>query len=323
MLTNEELGKMIDEPMPSTNVKKFFEEVKEEAHAAAVEIAETKKAITDPVVSEEAEAAADPSIQAEIDAQAAKYMKLREMAEEFQLTEEQQEVARFERENDQLNLDLEKLVEAGASVGEITEMQYQAREDSLAIHNDKMAAIEGTSQSNAKNNMEKDFNDTLAIAAAQNKDAFELQKGMNLAKATVALPSAVLQSFENGGGYPWGIAPAVLMAARGALEIQSIASTTYTGQAHSGMDNVPADASFNLRQGEMVLDPGTSDAVRRQVTGGGGPTSGTVIIESLNVTVNAIMDIAGIDWEKTAEQKMYPAFKNLFRRDIFLPGVAT
>lgn len=256
------------------------------------------------------------TIQAEIDAQEAKYLKLREMAEEFQLSEEEQEVARFERENEQLALDREKLDEMGVATSEVMDMQYQAQEDALSIHAEKMAAIEEKAADNATDSLSKQFNDTLALAATQNKEAFEVQKTLSLAKAAIALPSSVLQSYENAGGYPLGIPAALLMGATGALQISAIESSTY---AHAGTDEVTEDQTALLKKGEIVLDPGTSEAVRQQVTNGGSG-GGSVIIESLNITVNAIMDVTGIDWAKTAEEKIKPALDDLFRRDIFLKG---
>jgi hypothetical protein len=289
IMTTDELGKLIDEPMPSTEIKKFFKEVKEEAQAAAEEIAETKKSLTDPVETEEtaAETAkADPAIQAEIDAQAAKYLTLREMAEEFQLSEAEREVARYERENEQFNLDLEKLIENGLIVDEAVATQNQARQDAEAIHRDIMEGIAGTAEANRAYNMEKDAADTLAIVATQNEEAFELQKALSLAKAAVSLPSSVLQSFENGGGYPWGLIPAGLMLVRGLSEISAITSSTYSGQAHAGLDTMPDEGTMLLKRGEMVLDEGTSQAVRDSATTLAGGTGGSqgVTIQNINIS---------------------------------------
>ena len=50
-----------------------------------------------------------------------------------------------------------------------------------------------------------------------------------LAKAVVALPSAVMLSFSNGGGYPWGLIPAALMAAQGLKQISAIKSASFGG----------------------------------------------------------------------------------------------
>ena len=125
--------------------------------------------------------------------------------------------------------------------------------------------------------------DTLAAAASTNKELFEIHKALSLASATASLPDAVIKSYENAGGYPWGVIPAALMAAAGAAEIASIASSSYS-QAHSGIDNVPSDSTFLLKKGEMVLDPGTSEEVRQAATGGGtgsGVSFGDIIIQTV------------------------------------------
>lgn len=74
----------------------------------------------------------------------------------------------------------------------------------------------------------------LANAAKQNKEAFELQKALALANAVVTLPSAVMKSFENGGGYPFGLIPAGLMLAQGLQQINTIKSTSFGSKSASG-----------------------------------------------------------------------------------------
>jgi len=55
-----------------------------------------------------------------------------------------------------------------------------------------------------------------------------------------------------------------LIAATGVVQAGAI------GQAHDGQDYIPRDGSYNLKQGEMVLDKGTSEQVRNNAVGGGG-----------------------------------------------------
>ncbi len=69
----------------------------------------------------------------------------------------------------------------------------------------------------------------LANAAKQSKAGFALQKAFALANAIVTLPSAVMKSFDNGGGYPWGLIPAGLMAAQGAAQISAIKNSSFGG----------------------------------------------------------------------------------------------
>ena len=68
----------------------------------------------------------------------------------------------------------------------------------------------------------------------QNEKLFKMQKAVALANAIVTLPSAVMKSFDNGGGYPWGLIPAGLMLATGLLQIQKISSAQYQGGRQSG-----------------------------------------------------------------------------------------
>ena len=165
--------------------------------------------------------------------------------------------------------------------------------------------------------------DTLASVSQTNKSVFELHKGLALASAAVSLPSSVLQSFENGGGYPWGLIPAGLMLVRGLSEIQAISGSSYTGQAHAGTDRVAQDQTALLKQGEMVLDPGTSEAVRQQVTGGGNGGGGvSVVIENFIINIHAGLGAAGINWQKVVAEQIKPEIDALFRRDVFLKGVA-
>jgi len=63
--------------------------------------------------------------------------------------------------------------------------------------------------------------------ASNNKKMFELNKKLALADAMVNLPDAVIKSFNNAGGYPWGLIPAGLMLATGLARIAEIRSATF------------------------------------------------------------------------------------------------
>jgi len=69
----------------------------------------------------------------------------------------------------------------------------------------------------------------LSNMSKTSRTAFEIQKAYSLAKAIAALPSAVMDSYNNGGGYPWGLIPAGLMLATGLQQINSIRSTSFGG----------------------------------------------------------------------------------------------
>lgn len=60
------------------------------------------------------------------------------------------------------------------------------------------------------------------------------------------------------------------------------------GQAHDGLDYVPREGTYLLDKGEMVLDKGTSDAVRNGVGGG------RSVVVNMPITVSAV-DARGVD----------------------------
>jgi hypothetical protein len=334
MMTNEELGKMIDEPMPSTNIKKFFNDVTKEAELAAEQIAATKTSMIGPVKAEAAEEEVDPSIQKEIDSQAAKYVKLREMAERFQLGEEEREVARFERENEQFNLDLEKLVEQGMIVDEAMATQRQAREDAEAIHQENLVGIQDRSKSRELKLWESGWQgkteimgnalgDMSTVLQAGNKKQFEAGKKVAIAETTVQTFLGAQKAFSALSGIPiigpaLGAIAAAAAIVGGMSRISSIKSQKYS-QAHDGLDRNPSEGTFLLKRNEMVLDAGTSEAVRQAapaLAGGGGEGGGQI-----NLTVNINYPLSNPDWDSIAENEVKPAFDRLFNRDVFLEGV--
>jgi hypothetical protein len=334
MMTNEELGKLIDEPMPSTNIKKFFNDVTKEAELAAEQIAATKTSMIGPVTAEAAATTEDPSIQAEIDAQAAKYMKLRTMAEQFQLSEEEREILRYERENEQFNLDLEKLIENGAVVDEVLEMQRQGRQDADAIHQDKLEAIEKEA-ANRKLQQEKYVADqklavtsellgnTSSLLLQGNKKQFEAGKKLAVAQTLVSTYQGAQQAFTSLSSIPvigsiLGAVAAAAAIAAGLSRISSIKSQKYS-QAHAGLDRNPSEGTFLLKRNEMVLDAGTSEAVRQAAPAlaEGGEGRGGAI----NLTVNINSPLFNPDWDDIAENGIKPAMDRLFNRDVFLEGV--
>lgn len=98
---------------------------------------------------------------------------------------------------------------------------------------------------------------------------FDLQKAFALANAVATLPSAVIKSFHNGGGYPWGIVPASLMAAAGAAQIQQIKSTQFGGggggvkrPSGGGGTALGAPAASGLPAGSTAVPSGKEKPVQ-------------------------------------------------------------
>lgn len=268
-----------------------------------------------------------------IDSQRKKFKAIEQMAAASVLNEEELETLRRENEIEAFKLDLERLKEQGLLGEELKQEFRDADAQAALIHTERLAEIErnGLSQGakfNALTNSEK-LKSTiksgaaiLAASASSNKQIFQLHKALSLANAAISLPSAVLQSFENGGGYPWGLIPAGLMAIAGATQIAAISGSTF--QAHDGIDSFPKSGSFvgNMERGEMILNQGNSEGIRKLAERGlNQDRDGTEGNSDFSLTVNIYNPMFNPDWDELAEVQIKPALDRLFGRDIFLRGV--
>ena len=92
--------------------------------------------------------------------------------------------------------------------------------------------------------------------SGQSKKMFKIQKAAAMAQAVVALPAAVIDSYRNAGGYPWGLIPAGLMLAAGLSEINAIKSTSFGGGGGGGKRG----GGGGGRGGGAVVPSGTGPA---------------------------------------------------------------
>jgi hypothetical protein len=142
----------------------------------------------------------------------------------------------------------------------------------------------------------------LGNLAKTNKAAFEVQKAFALANAVVTLPSAVMKSFDNGGGYPFGLIPAGLMLAQGLNQINSIKSSTFGGGGStpsvSGSSTAPsAPVASGLPPGSTALPNGGEQPVVREMrvtVEGDGPHSEGMRKFAENLA-ETIKDMGGVD----------------------------
>ena len=103
----------------------------------------------------------------------------------------------------------------------------------------------------------------LNLGQGQSKKVFEVGKALALAQATVALPSAVIQSFKNGGGYPWGLVPAGAMLATGLKNIQTIKNTKFGGGGGGGA-TVGGGASSGGSGGGLPTTAGSQEQFQQK-----------------------------------------------------------
>src|SRR3990167_1497449 len=105
--------------------------------------------------------------------------------------------------------------------------------------------------------------------ATSSKTLFNINKSLALANAAVSLPDAVLQSFQKGGGYPWGLIPAGLMLAKGLAQIRAIKSASFG--TSSSAPSVGGGGAISVTNVGASSQPG--------------PT-GTQQLPSQNITIN-------------------------------------
>lgn len=155
------------------------------------------------------------------------------------------------REQEQLQKELAALSERRTAVQNETELtdfgraealralddqiilQKQTTEQRLTeIQDEGMAARAALDQLEYKNKIASVGqlgNTLISFGQGQSKKIFNIGKKLALAQAAISLPAAVMESFKNGGGYPWGLIPAAAMAAQGLQQINAIRNTTFDG----------------------------------------------------------------------------------------------
>lgn len=131
-------------------------------------------------------------------------------------------------------------------------------------------------------------NALLQLGQGQSRKVFETGKALALAQAAVALPGAVIESFKNGGGYPWGLVPAAAMLATGLKNIQQIKSAKFGSSSGAGA------------------------SVGGGATGGGGQSLPTTNGSQETFQQRTVIEIRGIDKDSliTGEQ-----LTNILQRD--------
>ena len=99
-----------------------------------------------------------------------------------------------------------------------------------------------------------------AFSEAGSKKAFEANKKGAQASAAVDTAQAVVSSFKNGGGYPWGLIPAGLMLIAGAAQQRKISQTQWSGSGTS-------TGSVGVGGGGGIQTPSSSQPVEQPATG--------------------------------------------------------
>lgn len=163
----------------------------------------------------------------------------------------QSEIARIDTRRQQINdnqrLSGEERLELNRLLDEQIILMEQSKEQRLTeVNAEGVAARAVLAEQERKTRLMQmgQLGDSLmALGRDQSKGIFKIGQALALAQATIALPTAVMESFKNGGGYPWGIAPAAAMAATGLKNIQAIKNASVgdsSASAFTGGGSIPS-----------------------------------------------------------------------------------
>lgn len=265
------LAQISMQPMPSEGIKKFFAEVQAEAEASAQKVAESRVAM--------AAGAGGPAYTRDTSEADAKTAEKLAKLDESLLGENERLALHFQEQ--------EFIVEEAYQIGLLTQQERHTRLEQLeAEHHQRRNAIAyngmAIHEKFATAFRKGDVRNALAFGAEltqgvaqQNKTMFKINKALALANAAIALPDAVMQSFRNGGGYPWGLVPAGLMMATGLAQIAAIKGTQFgsggsapslagQGGGSDTVNTVPIGSSASASSTPEPL-PGAAKAPARDI----------------------------------------------------------
>ena len=203
-------------------------------------------------------------------------------------------------------------------------MQRQAREDAETVHKQNLQNIDDRAAQAKLSVTSSLLGSTSQLLMQGNKSQFEMGKKLAISQALVNTYSSAQKAFDSLAGIPiigpaLGTAAAAAAVIGGIARVNTIKGQTYS-QAHDGLDRNPNEGTFLLKRNEMVLDSGTSQAVRDAAPALAGGNGG-MNIENFNLVMNIQGGRGDIDWDKEVEEGFMPALDRAYRRDKFLEGV--
>jgi hypothetical protein len=153
-----------------------------------------------------------------------------------------------------------------------------------------LGAVDALEGKHVLTSLEK-FNMIASASSSMLKDLFGKNKAAAYAAAIIDTAAAVISSFKNAGGWPWGLIPAAAMLAAGAVQISKISSTDAgfaEGTPGMGYQDFGAATPTVLHGNEAVVTQaqgeGLAGDVMRGVADGLRGRAGSGRTTNINVT---------------------------------------
>lgn len=263
--TRAELHELAMQEMPSEKAERFLQAVEDRANAAAEATVKARQSLIGLGGAEGFGAVEDDGKAAEAERQrradeAARLEEARaqrvEMLRQSLATEAQLETeafyARLQTLDEANALELEQL---GGYQAAKEQLEAEHMERLREIREKGMSEIErfhAMSWDRQINTVAGSIANMTAGVASGNKKLFELNKAASLAQAVTSLPAAIIESYKNAGGYPFGIAAAAAMAAAGAAQIAQIKNAKYGSGTAPSQAGTPATPVAPVGRGQTI-----------------------------------------------------------------------
>ncbi len=200
----------------------------------------------------------------EVEIQRDKFARIHEETLMAQGLDVELEELRYQKDQEELNADLENLRAHGLLTAELEAEFQTAKEDQEATHQARLKEIKDKAAAEdyarmdmalgAAENLFGSLADLTAKFAGKNSKAhkamFALEKTVSIARAIMAINTGIALAAAN--PFPANLGAMATVAASTAGLVSEISSV---GIAHGGLDNVPKEATYLLDKGERVLSP--------------------------------------------------------------------
>ncbi len=304
----EELQTLALEEMPGDKVKAWVSDIQAKAQAAAEEVAANSQINIGGSLAGTNVDSAKKEVETIVSLQQEKFKRIHEAALQSENKLAELENYRFERENEKLLADMERLQERGLLTQELQQQFRDAELEAKQIHEQKLSDIEREAEEERNRQRFEGYSALLSVAedyysglegkeAAYARAAISIgqtlldeKKRESLKKIVASTETAAMGAYEALASIPY-VGPFLgAAAAAGIVATGAVAAAKVTGIAHDGIDTVPREGTWLLDKGERVVDRRTNEDLKQFLKSQQISQSTTNTTNHFNVNVQAGRD---------------------------------
>lgn len=198
---------------------------------------------------------------------------------------------RFQREQADMQKDLEFLRQQGAATAEVEQQFRTAKLEQETIHQAELKKIKEDAaaadiarvdmQLSTAQDLFGSLSTITASFAGKNSRAykamFAMEKAISIARSIVAIQAGIAMAAAN--PFPANLG-AIASVAGATANIVTTIKGTPSGIAHGGLDNVPKEATYLLDKGERVLSPKQNRDITDFIANDGGAKGVNVVVKN-------------------------------------------